>query len=77
LTPYNKFARRVATALTHLQEGCPNNIQRGNLSATSPKKVKFKVKNQINLKILEFRLKIILFPSTPPTAHLNLARQSL
>jgi hypothetical protein len=39
LIPGNKFARGLLTNLwTHLQEGCPNNINRGNVSAISLKK---------------------------------------
>jgi hypothetical protein len=40
-----KFARGLPIPLTHLQEGCPNNIQRVNLCAIPMKKVKFKVEN--------------------------------
>jgi hypothetical protein len=49
LTPFNKFAKGLLTTVTHLQEGCPNNIQRGTFVHYLPlKKVKFKVKNQKN-----------------------------
>ncbi len=47
LTPWKKFARGLPTKhMAHLQEGCPNCTQRGNLCAIPLKKVKFKVKNQ-------------------------------
>jgi hypothetical protein len=63
----------------HLLEGCPNNIYRGKLFAILPSKIK--VKNQETTdkfkKLLEVHLQITLHPSIPPTAHINLVRQSL
>jgi hypothetical protein len=54
LAPYEKYARGLLIhfpkgcqqPLTHLQEGCPNTIQKGKLFATILQNVKFKAKNQ-------------------------------
>jgi hypothetical protein len=56
--------------MAHLQEGCPNYIQKGNLCAIPLKKVKFKVKNK-EATVLSQNI-VRLYPTIPPTAHLNL-----
>jgi hypothetical protein len=45
ITPCKKFSS-CQQPMAHLQEGCPNCTQKGNLCAIPLKKVKFKVKNQ-------------------------------
>jgi hypothetical protein len=49
--------------MAHLQEGCPNNTQRGSLCAIPLKKVKYKVKKQEATNIEE---KIFLLANSNP-----------
>jgi hypothetical protein len=46
LPPVTNLTEGCQQPMAHLQEGCPNCTQRGNLFAIPLKKVKFKVKNQ-------------------------------
>ncbi len=67
--------------LAHIQEGCPNNIQRGNLCVHTSEESKIRSlkprSNRYFLKLSEAHLQIMLYRSMAPTAHLSLVRQSI
>jgi hypothetical protein len=46
LTPVTNLPEGCQQCIAHLQEGCPNYIQKGNLYSIPLNKVKFNVKNQ-------------------------------